>query len=169
MAVKRRILKRGEKLGKPGRKPKPKVAKAEATAEPAPARPRGRPKFEPTDKMRGEVEALSATGFTQSQISEYTGIAPKTLRKHFRRELDFANMKLLSGAANALGRLALGTPDIKDEQGHVLKKGEPPNVAACIFLLKVKGKEQGWTERQEVTGAEGGPINVILKGDDAKL
>lgn len=32
------------------------------------------------------------------------------------------------------------------------------NITAAIFYLKCHGKGRGWVERQEITGAEGGPL-----------
>ena len=32
------------------------------------------------------------------------------------------------------------------------------NITAAIFYLKCHGKARGWVERQEVTGADGGPL-----------
>lgn len=36
------------------------------------------------------------------------------------------------------------------------------NVAATIFYLKTQGKNRGYVERQEVTGADGAPIIEII-------
>jgi hypothetical protein len=37
---------------------------------------------------------------------------------------------------------------------------------AVTLVLKTLGKSRGYVERQEVTGAENGPIRVTLVGDD---
>ena len=42
-------------------------------------------------------------------------------------------------------------------------RGEP---WAVTFALKTLGKEQGYTERTEVTGPEGGPVRFTLKLSD---
>lgn len=42
------------------------------------------------------------------------------------------------------------------------------NTAALIFFLKTQGKPRGYTERQELTGADGGDLTVRLSwGDNA--
>jgi hypothetical protein len=41
----------------------------------------------------------------------------------------------------------------------LIKEG---NVAATIFYLKTQGKQRGYIERQEVTGADGAPIIEII-------
>jgi predicted transcriptional regulator len=54
--------------------------------------------YEPTDSQRSLVESASAFGLTQADIAEQLGIGEKTLRKHFRIELNAgvfkANMKV---------------------------------------------------------------------------
>ena len=53
----------------------------------------GSPKHIPDKKTRAEVSALCAYGIPQYEISVYIGIDAKTLRKHYRAELDSAKIK----------------------------------------------------------------------------
>jgi hypothetical protein len=46
----------------------------------------------------------------------------------------------------------------------LVSKGNPTGI---IFLLKTRGKERGYVERQEVTGANGGAVNIELVWPDA--
>ena len=47
-----------------------------------------RQKFAPTDAMRKKVRSLAADGVPHEVIAGVIECDPKTLRKHFRRELD---------------------------------------------------------------------------------
>ena len=48
-----------------------------------------RPSFRVKEEDRKLVRSLAALGLRQDQIAETVGLrSPKTLRKHFRRELD---------------------------------------------------------------------------------
>jgi hypothetical protein len=62
--------------------------------------PAGRKSFEPTEQQRRMVESLAGFGMQQDSIARLVDIDPKTLRKHFRRELDCgadkANFQVLS-------------------------------------------------------------------------
>jgi AraC-like DNA-binding protein len=84
----------------------------------------GRQPYQPTEKDRGRVEALAGYGFTEEQICTDLGITAKTLRKHFRAELDTAALKANALVAQSLFKKAMG-----DGTGAV---------AACIFWLKCR-------------------------------
>lgn len=57
-----------------------------------------------------------------------------------------------------IGNVAL---DFAESQLHKQIKGG--STSATIFYLKTKGKNRGYVERQEITGAEGMPTNFQIK------
>lgn len=98
----------------------------------------GKPPFEPTPEQRKLVERLVAFGIPEPDICSFipsptTGkaIDPKTLRKHFRVELDSGLMKANVKVANMLFNQAM--------QGKT---------AAIIFWLKSRAR---WRETNGVT------------------
>jgi hypothetical protein len=38
---------------------------------------------------------------------------------------------------------------------------DSPNAQAVKFYLSTKAKDRGYVERQEITGADGGPVQII--------
>lgn len=40
------------------------------------------------------------------------------------------------------------------------------NITAIIFTLKTQGKRRGYVERTEVTGADGGAVNIVVNWDE---
>ena len=95
-----------------------------------------KPSFKPTDDERRLVEQMCAVGIPQDAISLVVrdGIDVKTLRKHFRRELDTAKIR-----ANA----KIG--------GTLFSKAIGGDTTAAIFWAKT---QMGWkeTDRHEHTG-----------------
>ena len=88
-----------------------------------------RPAHEPDEKERRQVEALAAYGVPEADIARVVGIDPKTLRKHYRDELDLGATKATAKVAEFLFRKAT-------TEGHQC-------VSAAIFWMKTRG---GWRE-----------------------
>src|SRR3954447_15117632 len=89
----------------------------------------GRPSFEPTQSQRQMVEAMAGCGVPEADIAVVIGIAPKTLRKHFRDELDTGHIKASAKVAGNLYRIAIGS-------------GREA-VTAAIFWLKSESRMAG--------------------------
>ncbi len=89
-----------------------------------------RPRFKPSPEDRKWVEAMSGFGVPEEAIAQAVGaggIDPKTLRKHFRRELDTGATKANINVVQSLYRNAIS--------------GKCP--AASMFWLKCRA---GWRE-----------------------
>ena len=111
---------------------------------------RGPKPYEPSEEQRRLVKQWAAFGQTQEMTARKLGIDLKTLRKHFRDELDLGGAEATAAVAGALFKKATQKDD----------------TTAQIFWMKTRG---GWSEKQkhEVTGADGGPI-VLWGGNGSK-
>ncbi len=87
--------------------------------------------FEPTEEQRRTVRAMSGYGVPHDDIATLLEVAPKTLRKHFRRELDRGSIEATAKVGQSLFRMAT----------------EGGSVAAAIFWMKARA---GWREKHEV-------------------
>ncbi|PDS29622.1 RNA polymerase subunit sigma-70 [Rhizobium phaseoli] len=88
----------------------------------------GRPRHHPSPTDRRIVQMLASQGIPQAAICGVLVVSPKTLRKHFRRELDVGAAKLQAALVGDLLRLAAGTDDVA--------------LRAIIFLLRCRF---GWS------------------------
>jgi hypothetical protein len=104
--------------------------------------------FDPTEEQRRTVKAMSGFGVPQPDIAIHVGVDPKTLRKHFREELDRGAIEATTKVAQSLFNMAT--------QGN--------NVAAAIFWMKARA---GWREKSQVelSGPDGGPMQHIASED----
>ena len=85
--------------------------------------------FVPTQEHRRLVKLAAACGIPQARIAAMVGLrAEKTLRKHFRSELDRGSAEAILQVWQSLFKLAT--------VGR--------NASAAMFILKCRG---GWTER----------------------
>ena len=89
----------------------------------------GRRAHRPDAGQRRQVEALAGYGVPEADIACVIEIDPKTLRKHYRHELDKAHIKASARVAENLYRKATG-------EGREA-------VTAAIFWLKTRA---GWKE-----------------------
>ena len=98
-----------------------------------------RPSHQPDPVQRRQVEALAGYGVREPDISGMLGIDPKTLRKHYREELDLGHVKANAKVAENLFRKATG-------EGREA-------VTAAIFWLKTRAR---WKETSvhELAGAQ---------------
>ena len=102
----------------------------------------------PTAEQRQTVQLHTTVGTDQETIARVLGIDPKTLRKHYRDELDLAKCK-----ANA----TIG--------GALFNKAKGGDTAAMIFWMKTQA---GWRETTVVdnTSSDGSmtpqPIDKAL-------
>lgn len=81
----------------------------------------------PTDDTRKSVKAMAAYGIPHLDISTAVGITTKTLRKHYRAELDVGHINANAQVVGSLFKLAIGG-----------------NVTAAIFWTKAR---MGWSDR----------------------
>ena len=112
-------------------------------SSPIKRRPRpGQPPFEPTEADRELVRTMAASGIPQVNIARCIrgGIDPKTLRKNFRDELDTSALLANNEVAKTLYQKAIAG-----------------DTTAMIWWTKTRMR---WSERHEITGEDGGPINV---------
>jgi hypothetical protein len=77
------------------------------------------------------VEKMAGYGIPEVDIANVLDIDPKTLRKHYRRELDTAFVHANAKVAGTLFNMAT----------------EQNNVAAAIFWMKARA---GWREKLQV-------------------
>jgi len=106
-----------------------------------------RQKFNPTDDQRNLVKSMAACGTMHEMIAQQIGIrSPKTLRKHFRSELD-------SGVTEANYEMAKS----------LFKKGKNGDVEAQKFWLKCRA---GWSEYPHFAPASASLPPFVVAQDD---
>ena len=84
---------------------------------------------EPDEKSRATVEAMVSYGIPHEDIAKVIGIDDKTLRRHYRHEIDTASAKVNAQVAQRLYKKCMGD-----------------DTASIIFWLKTRAR---WSENQE--------------------
>lgn len=113
---------------------------------------RGGPKHEPTAEQRIQVWRQSARGANQAHIAAMLGISDRTLRLHYRYELDHAAEEAndaMAGTVYSMGTGGGGPDGWKTANFHAAK-----------YWLSTRA---GWKEAAvpvELSGPDGGPIET---------
>ncbi len=95
-----------------------------------------------------KVEELASQGLTMEQIASCLGCAPSTLYLRVGSESEVSEA-IKKGRANG----------VKDVSNALYKSATGGNITAQIFYLKNRSPED-WSDRKEITGANGGPIDI---------
>jgi hypothetical protein len=106
-----------------------------------------RPVHTPEPALRRQVEAMAGYGIPELGIARVIGVDPKTLRKHYRSELDLGHIKANSAVAQSLFKKATGDG--------------PQSVTAAIFWAKTR---MGWKETivNEHGGVDNNPVRISV-------
>ena len=110
----------------------------------------GRRAHTPDPVSRRQVEAMAAYGVPEADIATVIGIDPKTLRRHYREELDTGHIKANSKIAESLYRKAMGDG--------------PQSVTACIFWLKTRAQWKETTVQEQTVNLT--PTLIISQAGD---
>ena len=107
-----------------------------------------RPAHKPQEVVRRQVEAMAGYGVPEADIARVVGVDPKTLRKHYREELDTGHIKANAKVAENLYRQAMG-------DGRAA-------VTAAIFWLKTRAR---WKETSvhEIGGPDLEPLRIVIQ------
>jgi hypothetical protein len=110
-------------------------------------RTKGAKKLVFTEREHELVLAMCAFGIPHVEIAKKLHCSPRSLEKHFKKELQGGKIDAVLTIANCL-----------------YKNAQSGNVTAQIFYLKTQG---GWKEtaRTEVVGDNGGPVKLEAARD----
>lgn len=96
----------------------------------------------PTPATRQLVQLHTTVGTTQVHVAQILGIDLKTLRKHYRDDLDLSKAK-----ANA----TIG--------GALFNKAKNGDTTAMIFWMKTQA---GWREKDHGEGVDNSPPTIVI-------
>ena len=101
-------------------------------------------------------KACQEVGITRYQHDDWMRDDPDYRATHAtikEDQIDFVVSKLLELVEGA-------EYEVMTEHGPQFLK-DAPNVQAVKFYLETQGKKRGYVVRQEITGADGGPVQII--------
>lgn len=129
--------------------------------------------MKPDIKQFREIAAAAHGNYTR--VADAFGVSRQTVHNWTKEDPDFKEimndqkMRLYDSAIEAARALTTGIPKIIN--GQLVGWIEKPDGNMVRYILSTLGKDEGFTERKEVTGADGASlapkiINLVL--DDGK-
>jgi hypothetical protein len=109
--------------------------------------PHGLPAKTLSEKQRGEVETLAAF-LSAEQVADYFGIGRTTFFAIMERDPNIGEL-YKRGKSKVIAKVAQG----------LIQKALSGDTASAIFFLKTQARWRE-TERHEITGADGGPLEL---------
>lgn len=99
----------------------------------------GRPRYQPADADRRMVETMASFRIPHDDIAKALSrpCDAKTLRLHFREELDRAEPQYKAGVARAVNLHLFGRRAEYDEQGRLVREEIKPHVGMAMFQARV--------------------------------
>ncbi|MCK5617182.1 hypothetical protein KAR91_85755 [Candidatus Pacearchaeota archaeon] len=120
-------------------------------------------------------EALYKTSGNVAESARQLEIGRITLHKRIKKSTEltealqgFREVELDIAESLVHRRLRFAEKNSRPKTPEEIEKGQveiPPNkddVDIAFKYLKLQGKDRGYTERQEVTGADGAPVGVLF-------
>jgi DNA-binding CsgD family transcriptional regulator len=131
------------------------AAQSQPTAARPPRKP-GRPLYVATDKDRTMVKVMAAGGIEQAAIAAVLKISPKTLRKHFRHEIETAAAEIGAKVVASLINMAVG------QSAAPGRAALPPNFNAAKWWTQAR---MGWSERIVVDDGKPAdtPMRIVIE------
>ena len=104
------------------------------------------------------AEALRSTGGIRSDAAALLKCSPSTIKRYIDRS------EALATIASEVVEHVIDLAELK-----LVEAINAGNLTAIMFYLKTKGKHRGYTERHEVGGNDGGPVEIKAKLDFSGL
>ena len=140
------------------------------------AQTRGRPRFQPTQEQRRNVETMTGLGIPQEHICAMVRdqrdrpISDRTLRKYFKKEIEQGSTRLCAQMGRFIVATALGLPPppgikpITDEKVRA-------SFAELFAAARMDWRKTVRTEHANATGPDGKPVPFVYQANktDSKL
>lgn len=135
---------------------------APPTPPPVAKRPAHRPEYVPTEKDRLTVKVMVAGEIKQAAIAGVLGISLKTLRKHYRREIDTGAAEIGAQVVSSVITMAIGRPARRATDKAPAQSAVQPNFNAAKWYTQAR---MGWTEHIVVDDGKPAdtPMRVVVE------